>query len=408
MNTPFFIAKRYLFAKKSTNAIHIISGISMLGVFIGSMALVVILSVFNGFEEMILKMYHSISPEITILPAQGKVFNPQSEALRSVTQDARVAYYVLTLQENAVVKNQDKQSVALVKGVSDSFLKNPHLDSILVDGSFQLERNLLPSAVFGIDIQSLLSINVSDPLNSISVYSPRKQTKFNSVNPYDDFVISNITASGVFNVDQFYNNQVIVPLSFARTLFQDSVNVSSIELFTKESIDGTRFQEAIQQKLGNQFKVKNRLEQNQLLYQILRSEKWAIYLILTFVLMIAIFNIIGSLTMLVIDKVKDIAILSSLGASKSLIQRIFLLEGIMITTFGCIFGLCIGGVFSWGQQKYGWIKMGAQSFVEAFPVQMKWTDFVLVFLTVLLISFLASSIAASLSVKRLLHLKEDL
>ncbi|WP_233260939.1 ABC transporter permease, partial [Pedobacter sp. HMWF019] len=227
------------------------------------------------------------------------------------------------------------------------------------------------------------------------------------INPADDFTVSSIPVAGVFEVQQDFDNITIVPLSFARQLFQEEKKVSSIEINLQKGLSADDFKKEVEQRIGKGFEVKDRLQQNKVLYNILGTEKWAVYIILTFILIIAIFNIIGSLTMLVLDKLKDIAVLSSLGAGKTLIKRIFLIEGMMITMTGCIFGLLIGFLFCLVQQKYGLVKISEGTILSAYPVAFKWTDFLLVFFTVGLFSFVASALSANLSVKKINHINQD-
>lgn len=410
MNTALYIAKRYLFAKKSTNAINIISAISVLGVFVGSAALIIILSVFNGFEDVVLKMFNTITPQIVVSPAQGKTFDPNTTYFKRLKTDNRIYSYTEVLSENALLRYNDKQSVGLIKGVSQDYLKNKSLDSITIDGSFVLENKQGNNAVIGSAIQTYLMVNTTDPFNQLQIFSPRKGVKANSVNPADNFTILSIPVSGVFEVQQDFDNIAIVPLKFARTLLDEPEKISSVEINLKPAIDIDRFKQEIERALGGNFKVEDRIQQNKVLYNILGSEKWAVYIILTFILIIAIFNIIGSLTMLVIDKVKDIAVLSSLGAGKKLIKRIFLFEGMMITMTGCVFGLLVGFIFSLLQQRFGLIKMSQDDLVitNAYPVGFKWKDFVLVFLTVSIFSFVASALSSNLSVKKINNLNQDL
>lgn len=253
-------------------------------------------------------------------------------------------------------------------------------------------------------------INTNDPGTPLQIYSPKKGGSSVSINPADDFTMSTIPVSGVYELQQDFDNMTIVPLSFARTLLQEDEKISFIEINLQEGVNADQFKKDVERQLGAGFSVKDRLEQNKVLYNILGSEKWAVYIILTFILIIAIFNIIGSLTMLVIDKLKDIAILSSLGAGKSLIKRIFLFEGMMITMTGCIFGLLVGGIFCLVQQHFGLVKMSEDNLLipNAYPVAIKWVDFLLVFITVSLFSFIASALSSNLSVKKINHINQDL
>ncbi|TKC12445.1 FtsX-like permease family protein [Pedobacter polaris] len=410
MNTALYIAKRYLFAKKSTNAINIISAISMLGVFVGSTALIIILSVFNGFEEVVLKMFNTITPQIIIQPLQGKTFNPNTVYFNELRTNKSVYSFTEVLSENALIWYNNKQMPAMVKGVSKDFVKNQSLDTIIIEGHFILQNKNGPAAVIGSALQAYLGVNSADPFEQLQIYSPKKGVQASSINPMDDFTVLNIPPSGVFEVQQEFDNIVIVPIEFARQLLGEEKNVSAIEINVNDGIDAEKLKDEIGKTLGTNFVVKNRIQQNQALYNVLGSEKWMVYIILTFILIIAIFNIIGSLTMLVIDKLKDISILHSLGAGKKLIKRIFLVEGMMITLAGCIFGLIIGFVFCLLQQRYGWFKMGESNLLisNAYPIALKWQDFILVFVTVSIFSLIASALASNLSVKKIDHLNKDL
>jgi lipoprotein-releasing system permease protein len=410
VNTAFYIAKRYLFAKKSTNAINIISAISMLGVLVGSAALIIILSVFNGFEEMVLKMFNSVTPQIVVIPAQGKTFNPNTAYFNQLRKDTKVYSFTEVLAENALVRYDSKQTPAMVKGVSADFLKNKSLDTIMVDGVFILENKIgQPQAVLESALQAFLGANPADPFEQLQIFSPKKEAKGNSINPLDDFTMLNISPAGIFEVQQDFDNLLIVPLSFARALLGEPKNVSAIEINVEPGVDAEALKRQVSEDLGSSYVVKNRIEQNQALYNVLGSEKWMVYIILTFILIIAIFNIIGSLTMLVIDKQKDISVLSSLGAGKQLIRRVFLAEGMMITLTGCIFGILIGFIFCLLQQRFGWVKMGDANFMfsNAYPIALKWKDFVLVFVTVGFFSFIAAGLASNLSVKKIDRINQD-
>ena len=410
MNTALYIARRYLFAKKSTNAINIISTISVLGVFVGSAALIIILSVFNGFEQVVLKMFNTITPQIVIAPAKGKTFDPNTVYFKQLKRNKNIYSYTEVLSENALLRYHDKQSVGLVKGVSTAYLKNKSLDSITIQGKFVIQNSSGANAVIGSAIQNYLMVNTNDPFTQLQIFSPKKGIKSTSINPADDFTQLYIPVSGIFEVQQDFDNIAIVPLSFARKLLQEEEKISSIEINLQKGINAAVFQSNIEDQLGANFVVKDRIEQNKALYNILGTEKWAVYIILTFILIIAIFNIIGSLTMLVIDKLKDIAILSSLGAGKGLIKRIFLFEGMMITMTGCVFGLVAGLIFCLVQQKFGWIKMSEDNLLisNAYPIGLKWKDFLLVFVTVSVFSFMASALSSNLSVKNINNLNQDL
>jgi lipoprotein-releasing system permease protein len=381
----------------------------MLGVFVGSAALVIILSVFNGFENIVLSMYNTFSPELRIEPTLGKTFDPAYSPFTTLKNDPRILNYTEVLEEKALVRYGESQSIALIKGVSEGFMKNrTGLDSVISNGSFTLRNRGKDLAVIGSGIQNSLSVNLINEFQTLDIYSPKKGAS-NSINPADEFNVRSIYPSGVFTVQQEFDNMIIVPLQFARTLLAEEKMVSFIEINTVMGTDIDELHEELENSLGKNFIIKNRSQQNVLLYKILNSEKWAIFLILTFVLIIAIFNIIGSLTMLVIDKRKDIAILSSLGANRQLIRGIFFIEGMMISMLGCIVGMAAGLVFILLQQKFGFIAMsGASLIIDHYPVGIKLFDFVLVFGTVLTVSLIASAISSRLSVKNSFNLREDL
>ncbi|RWY46220.1 FtsX-like permease family protein [Mucilaginibacter gilvus] len=408
MNTSIYIAKRYLFSKKQTHAINIISGISMLGVLVGSAALIIILSVFNGFEKVILSLYSDFTPEIKIEPRLGKTFDPNTAYLTRLSKDGRIFSYTSVLQEKVLIKYGDKPFIGTIKGVSDDFLKNKNLDSTIQYGSFTLKDSGYQFAVIGTTIQSSLGVSLKDQFTPLQIYSPRR-TSGNATNPMNDFIFRTILPSGVFGIQQEFDGLMVTPIEFTRDLLDEPRNVSSVEINFKPGTDVDKVQKEIQEKTGDSFIVKNRKEQNTELYKTINYERWSIFMILTFVLIIAIFNIIGSLTMLVIDKRKDIAILTSLGAHKGLIQGIFFFEGMMISAIGCITGVVLGTIVCFLQLEFNFVKMGAKlSVLDAYPVAFKASDFLLVVVTVGVIAVIASGISARLSVKGLDEMKQDL
>jgi lipoprotein-releasing system permease protein len=408
LNTSIYIAKRYLFSKKQTHAINIISGISMLGVLVGSAALIIILSVFNGLEKVILSLYSNFTPELKIEPRLGKTFDPNTPYLAGLARDVRVVSYTQVLQEKALVRYADRQFIGTVKGVSDDFFKGRTLDSTIQFGSFTLKDKGRNFAVIGATVQGALGVSLKNQFTFLQVFSP-KRTAGNSTNPMNDFTFRSILPSGVFGIQQDFDDIIITPIEFTRDLLDEPNQVSSIELIYKKGTDIDAMEQRIEEKLGKDFTVKNRKEQNTGLYKTINYERWSIFMILTFVLIIAIFNIIGSLTMLVIDKRKDIAILTSLGANKGLIRRIFFFEGMMISVIGCIGGLILGLVVCVIQMQFHIIKMGSSlSVLDAYPVSLKLSDIGLVFLTVTVIAVIASGISSNLSVKRLDEIKAEL
>lgn len=409
MNTAIYIAKRYLFSRKKVHAINILSGISMLGVFIGSAALVIILSVYNGFEKVILNLYSNFTPELKIEPKQGKTFDPNTAYFKALHKDPKLFSYTEVLEEKALIRyGTTGQFIGTVMGVSDEFLNNKQLDSTVEKGSFTLKDNGHNYAVIGATVQGKLSVNIDDQLSALQIYIPRRDAA-SGADPLSAFEVRYIYPSGIFNIQQDFNGLIITPIDFMRDLLNEPANVSHIDLNYKKGTDLESVQSEIKDKISDKFTVKNRYEQDADLYKTLKYERWFIFMILVFVMIIAIFNIIGSLTMLVIDKQKDIAILTSLGADKKLIQGIFFFEGMMISVTGCITGMVVGLIFCVLQEELGFIKFGDNlTAIDAYPVAMKFMDFILVFLTVTAIAAIASGISARLSVKRLAEIKEEL
>jgi lipoprotein-releasing system permease protein len=409
LNTSIYIAKRYLFSRKKMHAINIISGVSMLGVFIGSAALVIILSVFNGFEKVILNLYSNFTPELRIEPKQGKTFDPNTPYFNALHRDPKLFSFTEVLEEKALIRyGQTGQFIGTVMGVSDEFLKNQQLDSTIEKGSFTLKDKNHFYAVIGATVQGKLSVNIHDQLSPLEVYSPRRNAA-NSADPLSAFEVRYIYPSGIFNIQQDFNGLIITPIEFVRGLLDEPKNISAINLNYKKSTDLKSVQEDLEDKVGSMFTIKTRYQQNADLYKTLNYERWFIFMILVFVLIIAIFNIIGSLTMLVIDKQKDIAILTSLGANKRLIQGIFFFEGMMISFIGCIAGMVVGLIFCILQEQFAFIRFGDNlTAIDAYPIALRFGDFILVFLTVTGIAAIASGISARLSIKRLGEIKEEL
>lgn len=409
MNTSIYIAKRYLFSRKKMHAINIISGISMLGVFIGSAALVIILCAFNGLENVILSLYSNFTPEIQIQPKQGKTFDPNTPYFNALHRDPKLFSFTEVLEEKALIRYGTRgEFIGTVRGVSYEFLKNQQLDSTIEKGSFTLNKDGRDYAVIGATVQGKLSVNIHDQLSPLQVYTPNSKAS-SSADPLGGFEVRYIYPSGIFNIQQDFNSLIITPISFMRDLLNEPKNVSEIDLNYRKGTDLKAVQSDLEDKIGSMFIIKNRIQQNADLYKTLNYERWSIYMILTFVLIIAIFNIVGSLTMLVIDKQKDIAILTSLGANKSLVQGIFFFEGMMISFIGCIAGMVVGFIFCFLQQQFAFIKFGDNlTAIDAYPIGFKVFDFVLVFLTVGGIATIASGISARLSIKRLGEIKEEL
>lgn len=401
MNLALNIAKRYLLSKKSHNAINIISWISVFGIMVVSAALIVVLSVFNGFENLVISLYNSFDPDIKITAYEGKTIPYDSFSKEDILKIEGVAHYVESIEENALLKYKDKQYIATVKGVDNEFLAMTGLDSMVVEGECNLENDGFDQAIIGQGVSYFLSVNLDDFMAPLNIYVPKRGKKI-ALDPSKAFKQQSIFMSGVFSIQQEFDvKYVLVPKDFAKELLDYNDEISSIEIGVTDDEALQSVKGKLKDLLGDGFVIKDRFEQHELLYKILKSEKWAVYLILTFILIIAIFNVIGSLTMLILDKKDDIAILRSMGAETNLIRRIFMTEGIIITATGALAGMLLGFLVCMAQIQFGLVKLqGGGSFViENYPVQMQFMDFIYVFLTVFGIGLLAAFIPVRQIVK---------
>lgn len=407
MNFPFYIARRYLFSKKSHNAINVISTISVCGVALATLALVCTLSVFNGFQDLVETFFTAFDPQLKIMAVRGKVFDGQDKRVLQLKKLPEVAVYSESLEDNVMVQYQGRQAMAVIKGVEDNFDQLTPIDSILFGrGDLLLHDEVVDYAIPGIQLLSTLGsgIRFLDPLE---IYAPRRGAKVNMANPSTGFVTGNLFSSGlVFAVNQekYDASYILTSMNFARKLFQYTTEVSAINLKLKDGADTDAVKKHIQTLLGDDFRVQDRYEQQADTFRIMEIEKLISYLFLTFILMIACFNVIGSLSMLIIDKRDDVVTLRNLGASDRQIVRIFLFEGRMISLFGALAGVILGLLLCWLQQEYGLISLGdSGSFVvDAYPVSVHASDVIIVFVTVLLVGFLSVWYPVRFLSKRLL------
>ena len=391
MNVSFYIAKRYLFSKKKTNLINIISAISVVGLAIGTMGLIIGLSGFNGFDNLIKSLFSSFDPDLRITIVEGKYFSPDDPRFKDIKEMPDVAFFGEVIEDNALLRYGNREALATVKGVSKEFSEMSGLDTMLVDGKFKLREGQINYAVLGQVVAQYLSVRLKSD-DQIDVYVPQKGRK-SSTSIEGSFNLGHIYPSGIFQVLQDVDSKyVIVPFEFANELFETNGKVSSVELKLKNGSSADQVQKAISTKLGNEFIVKNRYQQHDYMYKTMQGEKFAVYLILVLILIIASFNIIGSLTMLIIDKKEDISILQSMGADKPLIRKIFLFEGWSISILGSIIGTVAGVVICKAQMEYGFVKLqGGSSFIiDAYPIKIIPMDILVIFISVVLIGFLAS------------------
>jgi len=393
LKTAFYIARRYLISKKSVNVINIISGVSVAGVTVGTFALIVILSVFNGLDTTIKSLFSSFDPDIKISAAKGKSFDLNEGNFEAIKNLTGIASVTPVVEEDALLRYADRQYFATIKGVPANYSETSGLDTTCItSGRFMLESGRVPFAVVGQGVAYYLSVglNFTDPVH---IYTLKKGTS-GRPSLANAFNHSTIYASGIFqNQQEIDSKYVLVPFGFAQELFQMGNRVSAVEIGLKPNISEDRAKAEIIGLLGEKFVVKTQFEQHELFYKVMRSEKWAIFIILGFVLVIASFNILGSLSMLIIDKKADIAILQSMGANQKLVRTIFLFEGWMISLAGAVFGLILGILICWIQIEFGLLKIPGNegSFIfSSYPVEIRVTDLLSIFLLVTGIGFLAA------------------
>lgn len=400
MSFEFFIAKRYLFSKKTRNVINIISGVSVFAVAVGAMALIVVLSAFNGVDSLVRSLYDSFDPDIKITVKEGKTFAIDELSLEEIKKVNGVKYCVKTLEETAYLKYRKNESLCTVKGVEEEFVQMTGLDSMLVEGQLTLKENGINYAVLGYGIANNLGVFIENAIEPIKVFSAKREGKYSPTNPQGAFSKKHIMPGGIFTINQDFDMKyMLVPFDFAKQLLEYENEVSAIEIGLEKGADEKQVKAQIAAIAGEKFKVKTRYEQNELIFKTNETEKWATYLILTFILVIATFNVIGSLTMLIIDKKADINILKSMGASKAAVKNIFLVEGMLISLLGGITGLLMGALLCWGQQVFGFVRLH-NVIVDFYPVQMQPLDFLMILATVLTIGLAASWLPVRFVVSR--------
>lgn len=395
MNYRLFIARRYLFSRKSHHAINIISGISVAGVAIATMAMVCTLSVFNGFRDLVAGLFTAFDPQLRVTLTEGTSVSQDDEALQRLRRHPDVKVYTPVMEGQALVVQDRRQQVVTVMGVADNFTEQASINNILYgDGSFCLHADVLEYGVLGLRLAARLGLpaNFPDPLQ---VYAPKRGERVNMANPLSSFNHDELQSPGVvFNVQQsrYDDNYIITSLGFAQRLFDQRGRVTSVELRLRDGVSLSSAKRELRQLLGARFQVQDRFEQQADVFRIMRIEKLISFVFLTFILLIACFNIIGSLSMLMIDKRQDVRTLRSLGATDGQVCDIFMLEGRMISLAGAAVGLLLGLALCWLQQEFGLISMGSSAgsfIVEAYPVSVHVGDLVIVFLTVLVVGWAA-------------------
>lgn len=395
MNFPFYIARRYLFSKKSTHAINVISGISVVGVAVASMALVVTLSVFNGFHDMVASLFTQMDPQLKITPVKGKTAPADDPVLTRIRRLPQVEVATECLEDQALAVYLDRQLMVKVKGVQDNFDSLTHIREILEgDGQYELHAADMHYGIPGLGVAYLLGMGYTYQ-QPLKIYAPKREGQLDMSNPTEGFVEDELFSPGVvffLKQGKYDKNYILTSLDFTRRLFAQDGMLSSLEIRLKPGSDFEAVKAEMQQIAGDRFLVRDRYEQQDDTFRIMKIEKLIAYIFLTFILMIACFNIIGSLSMLIIDKKADVVTLRNLGASDRQITRIFLFEGRMISVIGAVIGIAFGLLLCWIQQQYGLVRLGSTEgsfIVDAYPVSVHPWDVVLIFITVLLIGFLA-------------------
>lgn len=410
MKLPFYIAWRYLFAKKSQNVINIISAISVVGVALGTMALIVVLSVFNGFDTLIKSLFSVFDPDLKIELVEGKTFVPDDLITEQIEDHPGILYYSEILEENALLVYDERQHVVRMKGVDENYRNVSGVDTMIIQGDFILtDEHNNHYTVMGRGVGNILAVGLNF-ITPVNVYIPSR-TAPPTLSPERAFNRQIIFPSGIFSVEQEFDMEyILVPISFARLMLEYEKEVTSMHIKVADGFRDRTVKNDLQNLFGDDFRVLDRYEQHEWLYRLMQTEKWAIFLILTFIILVASFNIIGSLTMLIIEKKKDMAVLKSLGADKKIIHRIFLLEGWMISVAGALTGLVIGTVVCLLQMEYEIIKLyGTGTFIiDAYPVELQFLDYIYVFLAVVFIGFISAWYPARYVIKHYLSEEDTL
>lgn len=395
MSFPFYIARRYLFSKKSTHAINIISAISVIGVAVATMALVVVLSGFNGFSDLVASFFTTFDPQMKVVPATGKTAPADDPVLLKVKALPEVEVATESVEDMALAIYRERQAMVMVKGVEDNFDSLTNIQSILYgDGDYKLHAANLQYGIVGIQLAQNLGTGAKWQ-DYLHIYAPQREGQLDMMNPEGAFVEDSLVSPGlVFQVKQskYDKDYIITSIAFARNLFNRQGELSSLELRMKANVDIASAKKKIQEIVGEKYRVLDRYEQQADTFKIMQIEKFFAYVFLTFILLVACFNIIGSLSMLIIDKKDDVVTLRNLGASNKQITQIFLFEGRMISLAGAVIGILIGLLLCWLQQQFGLVRLGDSSgsfVVDAYPISVHPWDIVLIFVTVIVVGWIA-------------------
>ncbi|MCI1640262.1 MAG: FtsX-like permease family protein [Bacteroidales bacterium] len=390
MNLPFFIARRYLFAKKSHNVINIISAISAIGMAIGTAALVIILSVYNGFDSLVRSNLGNVEPDILITPAAGKTFVPEGEAFDWADSLKGIKSICGILQETVFIKYGNRQGIAEAKGVDSIYEKESPINGHMQDGKFSLHEGDIPLAAVGSGLAYRMEMN-QHFTTPIEIFYPDRKGNISVSNPISSVNSVNIFPSGTFSINsEIDNSLMIIPIEKMRELlgYENEVSAVEIRIDGQNQTDLRKIIRGLESRLGKEFKVSDRFGQNVILYRMMKYEKGAIYLILMFIIIIIAFNIFGSLSMLIIEKKSDIGTMLTFGAEEKQVREIFILEGWMISLTGLAAGMIIGIAFALAQQHFGFIKMPGNFIITSYPVILRWSDLLIIGASVAFVGYL--------------------
>jgi lipoprotein-releasing system permease protein len=391
MNLPLWIARRYFFSKRKRSFINLISLVSMLGVGVGTMALVVVLSVFNGMEELNRMIFKTFEADLTVAPAQGKRLTVSPGLLQTIRKTGEVLLITQVIEDNALARYRDGQTVVKLKGIDNSYLQRRQLDTALVEGKLRLQEDGVNYALVAEGVRNALLISTEDLLTPLELWYPQNRKSY-SVLSSDAFNRADFAVSGVFFIEDNFDDYVLAPLSVVRELVGYQQNqLSSLELQVKPEVDITKLKKLLQQQLGATVLIKDRDDLNPDLFRAIRIEKLFVTVTLAFLVLVASINIFFSLSMLAIEKKDDVAILYAMGASPSLVRRIFLFEGSIVAFIGAIVGLILGIALCLLQQRFGFVSMGIESsLIDAYPVKLQASDLIVTTLIVIVVTSIVS------------------
>lgn len=398
----FTIALRYLWGKRSANAAPLLSRISMLALAVGSAAMIILFSVFNGFEGVIGGLYNAFYSDMRVTPSQGKFFNPTEAQLRSIRAIPGITTIAPVIEDNVFVHTEDEQLVVTVKGITPEYFTVNALQPYITAGRATVHGGKIPTAIVGLHIASRLGLNPDNPFSRINLYYPNREVSNPVLDAGNAYSTLELRPDGIFKVqEEFDQRYVLAPLSSVQELFGRAGGVSSIEVKLTPHTDERMIQKQLKAALGNNFKVETRFEQNRTLNGVMRTEKWATYAILLFVLLIASVNMVGAMSLLVLEKRRDMAILTVMGAEQKTIRSVFLIEGLLWAAVGGGAGLFTGALLCLGQQHWGWVKLNGDFIIDAYPVAMRAGDFIVIAVTVLGVGMLAAVYPALRAVRGL-------